>query len=341
MRAFGVGIPGTGFCAVVLGVFVAIFALCGIQRCMRCRIRDCHCIKRLMRISGADKFDDFELMVIIHDVTFTSKDKMNTLVRVSAGHHSVKTDFDSRGNFQQALSIYVEQGTQEIRMELMGGNGRTVLACLKLDVSKDIKDAKDIHTLEKVFTMKQKTKGVLNPRIKLSIATEGTDEEQAGLLSGMAMSHETDMMLRQHLHKVNITSPKGPGLKSELDILAQGCAGPLDMFGSWGSKEQVWVSVDGPPEAKKYCLGVWKDRGEYEKGVKPQHEVILLKVLSVQPDPNRPEVFMLQYLDPDKVKKRLQFRRIDRARDVWVEMLQMLIKQVHDAKNKQKEQKRR
>ena len=49
--------------------------------------------------------------------------------------------------------------------------------------------------------------------------------------------------------------------------------------------------------------------------------ILTHQVLSVQPDPARSEVFIINYLEKNKVKQRLTFSRIDRSRDIWVEML--------------------
>jgi len=351
-RLMGFG-GGGGLCAVVLGALVAICALFGINRCMRWRMRDCACIKRCMRASGADKFDDFEMMVHVHEVLYTpSKAKLSTMVRVTAGPHLVKTDEVSKGIVQQMLQIFVEQGTDVVLFELLDSRERKVLASMKLDTMKDILEVKGIVS-EKIYTMKQKSKGVLNPRIKLTIVPHSDSEVEKGLLAniGHGTSSETSLMLRQQLHKATLVHKATlgacssdedafKGFSSELDLLAKGCAGPLDMFGSWGSRTRVYVAVRGPPDMKRYFMGIWKDKSDFDKGVKPNPEIDLLRVMSVQPDPARTEVFMLQYLDQDKVKKKMQFRRLDRARDVWVEMFQLLIKQVHERKDRNKEKQR-
>merc|ERR1719189_588362 len=118
----------------------------------------------------------------------------------------------------------------------------------------------------------------------------------------------------------------GAGALSDLDLLARGCCGPLDQFGAWGGRESVYVGVKGPPESRKYFMGVWKSEKEFLAGGKGKAEIDLLKVTSVQPDPGRPEVFVLNYMDSARIKQRLTFRRDDRPGDVWVEMFQLLLK---------------
>ncbi|CAE7418911.1 unnamed protein product [Symbiodinium natans] len=78
--------------------------------------------------------------------------------------------------------------------------------------------------------------------------------------------------------------------------------------------------------------GLWMDDGN--KGDEPMLEVDLLKVLSVQPDPARNEVFIINYVadSKNKVKQRLTFSRIDRARDIWVEMFTLLITMIREEK---------
>ena len=62
----------------------------------------------------------------------------------------------------------------------------------------------------------------------------------------------------------------------------------------------------------------------------------MLKVQSVQADPTRTNVFVVNYFDEHRVGQRLTFRRIDRARDVWVEMLQLVITKAHASRKAMK-----
>jgi len=317
-------------------------------------MRDCSWIKRWMRATGADKFDDFEMMLLVHEINVsTTKSKATYMVRVTAGLQTVETDENSKGIFQQPLPIFVEQGTEAVEVELLEGRGRKVLASLKLDPVEDILKPKHVH--EKVLPMKQKIKGVHSPRIKLTIVLDREDEAERGLLSGVELGTESTVMLRQQLQKVErmhaeetlknrgewneVSQDIGAASStlSDLDLLAKGCCGPLDLFGTWGNRDTVYVGVKGPQEGvKRYFVGVWKDKLEFDRGGKASPEIDLLKITSVQPDPGRTEVFVLNYLDSAKIKKRLIFRRIDRNRDVWVEMFQLLIKMMHDQKEQKK-----
>lgn len=350
LRGLGFGLPGEGLCVGFVASLMAVCAFCGIHRCMKLRMRDCGCIKKWMRATGADKFDDFEMILLVHEVFMTNTKKVSTIVRVTAGVQTVQTDESNKGIFQQPLSLFVEQGTVSIDVELLDARGRKVLAFLKLDPMQDFLRPKQ-PMKEKVLPMKQKSKGVLNPRIKLTVLVDSDSEAEKGLLSGVDLGTEANLMLRQQLHKVLQEEELRDSLEdaeechgqssvpsglSDLALLAKGCCGPVEMFGAWGNKDSVYVGVRGPPDYKRYYLGVWKGQEPFERGCKGSPEIDLLKVTGVQPDPGRTEVFVLNYLDGHKVKKRLTFRRLDRARDVWVEMFQLLLKMMHEQKDQKK-----
>jgi len=323
---------GEACCIGIETSIVAVCAICGITRCMKLKMRDCGCIKKWMRATGADKYDDFEMMVLVHEVQYTSsRSKLSTLVRVTAGLQTVETDGSTKGIFQQPLSVFVEQGTDSVNVELLNSRERKVLACLKLDPVQDILKNKQGIT-EKLIPMKQKSKGVLNPRIKLTVMLDSEEEVERGLLEGMGA--EQTMLVRQQLQKtLHESSPEknqGPGESIwTMEHLAKACSGQIDLFGSWGSKQTVYVAIHG---IRKYQFGVWKDKAEFDRGAKANPDIDLLKIISVQPDPNRSEVFVLNYRDDMKLNRRLTFRRIDRTRDVWVDMFQMVIKMVHEQK---------
>jgi len=355
LQLFGIGgsgLPGESCFAVILGMCVATCAFCGFYKCTMFRCRDCYCCKRFMRVTGTDKFDDFEITVVVHEALFTaSKLKLCTKVRVKAGAHVVQTDESSKGIFQQPLQIFVEQGTRTIDVELMDSREKKVLAVKKLDVEKDVLNREGKDKLQDIlYSMKQKSKGLLNPKIRLTVLFEGDSAAEQGLLKQMDCSQESNLVLR-HVQQMaedacdlqhSMIDENGeikPIPMSELELLVKGCAGPVDKFGSWGSRSTVYVGVQGPPDAKKFTLGIWRNQGDFASGAKPDTEVDLLKVLSVQPDPHprRSEVFVIQYVDPaDKLKKRLTLKRIDRSRDVWVEILTKLIKLLHDEKDARK-----
>lgn len=337
-RALGMGGGGglmDGSCLLILGgSALAVLTLCGICKCAGCRMRDCGCIKRFLRSTGTDKFDDFEMLVVIQESTFTSsKAKMHTCVRIKAGSQVVMTNEVSKGVGGETLSIFVEQGTDAIIVDLMDAREKKVLGTLKLDPVKDLIENKAAIGKEHLYVLKQKSKNILNPKIKMSFHLDWGEDEEKGLLSD-TVSKETDLLIRSQLQKQVAQSPNSgeggendePGhAMSKLEMMVKGCAGPVDMFGSWGMSSTVWIAIDGPPSRKKHTLCIYKDEKSKLKGAAPTTEIDLLKILSVQPDPGRPEYFILNYVDASKVKKRMTFRRVDRARDVWVEMFTILI----------------
>eukprot|EP00747_Dinoflagellata_sp_TGD_P212731 gnl/TRDRNA2_/TRDRNA2_85784_c1_seq2.p1 gnl/TRDRNA2_/TRDRNA2_85784_c1~~gnl/TRDRNA2_/TRDRNA2_85784_c1_seq2.p1 ORF type:complete len:353 (-),score=86.63 gnl/TRDRNA2_/TRDRNA2_85784_c1_seq2:81-1139(-) len=311
-----------------------LFGLC--YCCARCRMRDCACIKRCLRCIGVDKFDDFEMMVLVHEALFTaSATKMTTMVRITAGGQSVQTDSNSKGNFQQPLTILVEQGSATMKIDLLDSSKR-VLATLSLDTLKDVLNADKAKLREHVFSMKTKQKGILNPRVKVTMVVNTGEDLEAPLLSGV--SPEVDWLVRQELQKEG----GAKGAVDEMTMISHGCRGSLDLFSGLGKTDTVWVSVDGPPTVKHWTMFVYDDEKDCQKRKNPTHEIEVLKIQSVQPDPGRSNVFVLTYFDKSSgghASQKLVFRRIDRARDVWVEMLQLMVSKAHDQHNEKKAKK--
>lgn len=350
LQLLGFGAPGEGLCGIMLGSALAICTVYGLYKCSQCRMRDCSCIKRCMRATGTDKFDDFELTLLVHEATYTaSKLKVNTKVRVTAGDHSVSTDPNNKGVYQQAVQLFVEQGSDEVKVELMDADRNKPLAVKKLDIMKDILDPK-IRDQERVYGMKQQSKTVLNPKIKLTLLTQSDGQMEQGLLQGIDVSPEANMMLRQQIQKEKADgsgddggsgTASGNDQSDDVELLMKVCKGPLEKFGSWGRRSSIFVAIRGPPQQKKYTFGIWKSEAEYEKDIAPDMEIDLMKISSVLPDPapKRNEVFVIQYVK-DQMKERLTLRRIDRARDVWVEMLVVLIKTLHEQKEERKRAKK-
>lgn len=335
MRSF-LGVP----CAC-LGSILAIFAICGCVRCMKCRTRDCGCLKRCFRVTGHDKFDDFEFLMLVHEAIFEHRGaKMTTVVRVTAGLHTVRTDPNSNGIFQQPLTIFVEQGTRQIVVDLMDTNGR-VLASLCLDPQDNILTPKNMSS-EQVFNMKQNNKTIRNPKMKLSMVVSTGNDAELGLVSGVRT--DVDILVRQQLLKAKEVgkannSGKSDEDLSEMEVLKEACCGPLEIFEGLGKTSSVHVAIVGPPTSRRYVLGIWDDKHDFESKRKAIEEVDLLKIQSVQADPTRHHVFVVNYFDEGRVPQTLTFRRIDRARDVWVEILYLLVTRARDSLKKTKRDK--
>jgi len=329
---FGYMIRGAlaGPCAI-LGGICALFAICGCVKCMHCRLRDCACCKRFLRATGHDEFDDFELMMLVHEALFDRREekKVTTVVRVKAGRHHVSTDPNSNGIFQQPLHITVEQGTETIVVDLLD-NHDYVLASLVLNVVEDVLGP-SVHRPEQVFNMRQKGKGARNPKVKLTMVIEKDHDEEKGLLVGV--SSDVDNLVRMQLAKAR----GGGQTLSEMQVLQQACAGPLELFEGLGKTSNVWVSILGPPNARRWVLGIWSDKHDFDMKRHAIQEIDLLRIQSVQADPTRHHVFVLNYYDESRVRQACTFRRSDRARDVWVEIIRLLVQKVHDNRKARQE----
>merc|ERR1719253_2138115 len=148
-----------------------------------------------------------------------------------------------------------------------------------------------------------------------------------------------DIMLRQQIVKAEAEAKQEAGSDqvSSMEVLKQACSGPLDRFEGLGGTVPVYVAVLGPPKVRRWTFGIWASKQEYEQKMRPQLEIDMLKITSVQADPGRAMVFRLSYQTTLKVSQTVTFRRTDRARDVWVEMLQILITKAHEAHKELKE----
>lgn len=318
-------------CAIA-ACLIVMAALCCCVNCMRCQPRDFLCLKRLFLWTGRDKFDDFELMVLVHEAIFektvAAVAKLTTIVRLTAGNHVVKTESSSNSIFQQPLHVLVEQGTKKVVVDLLDGSSR-VLASLMLDPAQDIIGVKR-HEGDKLYKMKIRDKRIRSPKIKLSIVVSTDPDMEQGLLSDM--NSDVDILVRQQFLKC------GQGL-SEMEVLKQSCAGPLELFEGLGTTTNIWVAVQGPPTSRKWMLGIWSDRHSFDSKKAAFQEVDLLKIQSVQADPIRNHIFVINYYDESRVQQSMHFRRVDRARDVWVEIFHLLVQRAHDSRRAMKRDK--
>lgn len=291
------------------------------------KCRDCWCIKRCMRSTGVDSFDDFEAIISIHEATHQNKSNGATSVAVRAGNFEVETDSSTHSNFQQSFVLTVEQGTDSILVELLD-SGKRKMATLKLDPIKDILRYPD-GVSQKTYTMKTKQKGVGAARIMLTIKTEKPGDEERGLLTthdGKPHALEVEFALREQLRKVDYDENTSAG--DQLFALAGACTGPVDYFSYFGVATPGVLAVLGPPHRRRWTLGFWQDPAELSRP--GDVEVDLMRISSVQEDPGRSEVFVISYADQNRVESRLLFRRTDRARDVWVHLLTMHISGVRE-----------
>lgn len=282
-----------------------------------------------MRSIGADQFDDFEIMVIVHEATFASTTKRTTRIRLSAGLQQVQTNVSTKGIYQEALQLTVEQGTQDLLIELL--DGRSVIANMKIPILERIIQGKPI--IEQEQTLRPKIKGLANPKLKLTIHKDTDLDAEKSLLSDMNLSKGSEMLLQQHLLLVPKSDEANEKPLSAIQTLAVGLKGNLEMFGFLGSREVVHVAIRGPPAQRRYALCIFKDEKDATKSAKPALEVDFLKILSVQDDPGRPDVFQIHYMDARKCQQHLAFRRLDLPTGTWVELISKLIKLIREERD--------
>lgn len=354
----GVGISNSGSAGACLAGVAALCAIFGIYKCLQCQLRDCRCLKWLLKKIGVDSFEDFDLRIIVHEATLTSAKSVSTCVRITVGNQQVVTETDDQGKFHQHVSIRVEQGSECVLVELMESRGKQVLAGLELDLVEDIL-GREQPVQGQVFDMSQKSKGIRRPRIRLTILHEGKSEEEKRLLSDLHVSEsagdEVNNMVFEQLRKTE-ADLAGPGPAATSDesateaaspskkqILTQSNSGPLQMLCQWGTFKNVNVSIKGPGTQRKYKLCIWDSDHDPEKGHKPAKEIDLMRIASVQPDPHHHDGFVIFYgVDPRTQRKdSITFKRVDRPRDVWVEMLSMQIKIAREERSQHKPKNRR
>jgi len=338
LRASGLGgdVGGGGCVALLVALCVAF----GLFKCSQCRMRDCPCLKWCLRAAGADSFEDFDLFVVVHEVLVSASDQTEMVVRVHAGEESATTEPHSRV-FQQPMSIFVEQGTEKLEVEILDKWGKNRWAKTEVDIDEILKAEGGFR--DRVFPMKSSRRGFAQPRVKLTMYKTGSSEdEETGILKDIEVSDcHAGMMVLDHLraHHAALASeadcdghPEVAAELSQLELLASACSGYLEMLEGWGNKEKVWVAVQRDGKKKKHFFGVWRERRLQEEGEEPVEKLDLLKIKSVQADPRQDISFMIFEMQRDGSTKQHQFFRIDRARDVWVQTLALLIKEARDQK---------
>lgn len=328
---------------MLYGIIIGVVLLCLMMpflgyymrgcTCRSCCMGCCPCMKSCFRTMGIDKFDDFDVTFLVHEANATSTSgKLNFCVRMSAGNHSVQTQYRNNSIFQETLILTVEQGTPEVRVELLdGGIMKRKIAVLTFDPLRDIVEQKSgCH--EKVFAMKVKQKGIANPQIKLTYRIQKMDME-SGPAAAARVDRTLDFLISEQLHKVGWTG-KIEDPREMLLFLGKACGGPMDRFGTFGEKVTSYLGIRGPPKARRFAMGFWKDERQFEADKDPWEEIDILRITGVKPDPGRPEVFFIYYIDDNRVRQSVACRRVDRTREVWVKLLTMFISEVHAIKQK-------
>lgn len=320
-----------------LSCIATVATLCCICRCVKCcrrwQYRDCALLKRFFLLTGHDGFDDFELMVLVHEALFdgSAAAKLSTAVRVTAGDESVKTDIHSNGTFQQPLHVIVEQGVEQVTIELLDSR-EAILASLVLETVEHLLNAENLQP-ERVYPMQQKRQGglagVRNAKVKLSMRVYMGDDTEKG---SAAITSDVGVLVQQQLEKAEKVGGGGGQSLSEMEVLKNACAGPLEIFEGMGETQSTYMAVLGPPYSRRWALGLWKGQSDYEAKKHSVQEVDVMKIRSVQADPKRHHIFSINFYDENRVSQTLTFRRTDRARDVWVEILHLLVTKVRACK---------
>jgi len=331
-----VGIPAGGeMLTVLMAGCIACCALYGLHKLSQCRLRHCSCCRWFLRKCGTDPFEDFDLLVFVHEVSFTSAGQISTRVRLTAGDQQVSTDGSKKKTFHQPLLISIEQGVKTLLVELVDDRRGKPLAKLEFDVVDDLLKSKGIQ--QRTFALRECSKEAVNTKAVLSIRkSKGDVEAEAGLLQGMMSEHdaETRMMLQHHLGQVqDDMDDDGVDMTDEdkrMRVLARGCSGPVEVVGSWGGKGKTHLAVLSPPESKKVSLGFWSEGANWSGGDPPKKEIILTRVRGVAPHPQKDDAFVISHCPSPQTKEDIMMYSLDRNRQVWVESLSMLVKMVHD-----------
>mmetsp|Transcript_37192 Transcript_37192/g.78932 ORF Transcript_37192/g.78932 Transcript_37192/m.78932 type:complete len:362 (+) Transcript_37192:328-1413(+) len=346
MRLMGVPIPSGGG---LLAGLVACCAIYGIYKLSQCRLRHCPCFRWCLRVSGSDSFSDFELMIFVHEITFTACDqRMPTKVRATAGDQEVCTDVSRNKQFHQPLLLLVEQGSESLLLEVMDAKRGRPVAKLDLDVVELLKN-KQLGQ-KRNFAMKELSKQVCDMRLCLTFQDNSKSDEEQGLLVNTmlndnddSMDDETKMMMKAHLQSAQQELQEEEDEASHLPpevqkmrIIAKGCCGKIELVGGWGGKTEQYMAVQGPPEFKKFKLAIWASEQDYEKDQAPVKEIQLLRVRGVAPHPQSDQAFVVShFLSPER-KEDLLLYSLDRNRQVWVESLSLLVKMMHEMRNDDK-----
>lgn len=274
-------------------------------------------------------------MMLVHQVTLDASEKkrMHFVVRVSAGRQSVRTDAHCNGVFQQPLHIEIEQGIRSINVELLDEQKMRkpkVLATLEFDVLQDILGGD--QQAEVQYAMQEKAKGVSRAKVMLSMVMHNEDSPLASINQDGA---QLDVLMNAHMSKAQQRAGAS-GEHCEIETLKLAGSGPVENFEKMGKTQAVYIGIAGPPESRKWHLGIWHCEKDMLDKKPPLHDVDLLKVESVVPDPSRHHVFVINYFDSDRLRKAVTLRRVDRARDVWVEILHLIVQKAREEKKRQK-----
>lgn len=277
------------------------------------------CVRRAV---GIDNYDDFKLAVMVFDAKAEVKERF--CVRMTAGEQRVQTKYSSKGSFSEELHLQVAQGTDVVTIDIVCGRGvRDVVARRRLRVVEDLLDPHSNLRGEQTLELTPKRKGVLHPVVHLSMVTENAEETQFD--TDYFLNREKEIMTK----KRRASGASGGKGFSETELLSHACNGPvrqltLGHWTMWSNKRDAHLHVVGPPLSRHWHFGLWASEQDVEQ-CDPITRVDLMRVVSVQADPAHDEQFYVRYYDESRSLQELVLRRVDRPRDVWVDMLQRML----------------
>jgi len=309
----------SGLTVLLLAAAAAVLCTC-CGACWFCgiwRLRDIKCMNWLLMRVGFDVFEDFDLVVHVHEVTYKAAKKLKLRVRLTAGQEAVTTSKSSKGSFQVSLHMLVRQGTQYLIVEVIS-ESEVVLAQHKLHIDLDILQQRRVQ--DKLFNMKPKFRALNNPAVRLTLQCCRVNDVEEGILS----SRDPEVV-KQRDQRDKPDWSKDWSNTNDTEALSRACRGPVEVFGSFGNTTKRFVGIEGSPGAQRFVLGIWNDEHECEARLDAQLEVDILRIESVQADPGRFDVFVVHYFDHRGVSRKLTCRIIDRPAKMWVEMLHNVI----------------
>lgn len=330
---------------MVVGCCLVLYFILWFCGC-RCRLRNIGCVRRCLRCTGVDRFDDFEIETIVHEVQYPGRntEKKTLIVRIVAGHQHIQTEASNDGRFHETLDVLVvEQGVPTLDVCLCDSGGRVVYRA-KLDPKKDLLDLpaealieRDLHLREKVGSQRGMK---LGQKVTVKLTFKKPGQEGAGnKVTQRAAEEGRELTLSTQLHFSKVASCLDPGA-DELRILARACAGPVELTENqglrawrWGKKRSAWFAAVGPPVERRWILGLWPDEVSWQEGQTGEMEFEVMSTSGVSPDPHSANVFGVRYMS-NGIRQELRLGHVDRSRDVWVEVIQLFVERIHATKRK-------
>jgi len=238
--------------------------------------------------------------------------------------------------FLQPVSIFIEQGCELLLFELVNRSGKQVLATLQLDPNDLVTGSEVMGFDERVYTMTPCHRGILQVRITLTVRSEEF-EDSSPFMEMIHNIHEEDLgvglMVQNELQAVynkehgyassHLVNEEEARHLDQFALAIAACRGPVLLYGIWGRVENAFVAVVREPG--QISFGIWKDESSYQSGKRPRERINVLKVVSVQPETSSEDCFLLNVMVARGVKKRYRFERVDRSRDVWVDLLTLVV----------------